>query len=309
MKKEICVSEIAHFLCSEYFGEDIFVDGVNSFVNVSDNQVTFSKSKKKLENGTKCLILVPLDFVYDKNLSYAVIKVQNPRLSFIRVIDEFFIDKKTFSISKSSVIGRSCNLDESITIGENCVIGKNVTIKSGTVINHNVIISDNTIIGENCYIKSGSVIGEDGFGFERDENNIPIRFPHIGNVVIGNNVEIGCNTVIAKATLESTIIKDNVKIDDNVFIAHNVNIEENNIICACADISGSVKIGKNSWIGPNSSIIHGVFLGESVFIGIGALVTKNVKNGVTIIGNKSNSIEKYAEENNTLRRLKKLLEN
>ena len=148
--------------------------------------------------------------------------------------------------------------------------------------NNHVVIESNTIIGENCYIKSGAIIGEEGFGFEVDENNIPLRFPHIGNVVIGDNVEIGAKTTISRATLDSTIIKDNVKIDDQVFIAHNVEIDENTMIVACSEISGSTKIGKNCWIGPNCTIKDGLIVGDNVFLGIACNISKDIKSNTKL---------------------------
>ena len=111
-------------------------------------------------------------------------------------------------------------------------------IEEGTKINHNVVISDNVKIGKNCYIKSGAILGEDGFGFDFEKDGIPIRIPHIGSVVIGENVEIGSNTVIVRGTLNDTIIEDNVKMDDQVCIAHNCKIGKSSLVIAFAEISG-----------------------------------------------------------------------
>ena len=48
------------------------------------------------------------------------------------------------------------------------------------------------------------------------------------------------------------------------------------MICACADISGSVEIGENVWVGPNSSIKDKIQIGSGSIIGIGTTVTSDV---------------------------------
>lgn len=282
--QKINVEQVAEFLNSQFLGENIVLDKATSLDNVEDNTLVFSKSSKNLVMKKKCLILVPLDFDYLDNCLYAIIKVENPRLSFAKVVNEFFIKNNEIGISKSTKIGSNCNIHSSVSIGENCVIGNNVLIEEGTIINHNIVISDNIKIGKNCYIKSGAILGEDGFGFDFEKDGTPIRIPHIGRIEIGDNVEIGCNTVIARGTLNNTKIEDSVKIDDQVFIAHNCKIGKNTVIIAFAQISGSVVIGENCWIGPNSSIIQKIKIGNNVTIGIGSVITEDIHDNKKIMG-------------------------
>lgn len=274
--------EISNFLDTNLFGKNIIINKVLSLNSIQNNSFTFSKSKT-IDTIKECLILVPLDF-QDNGYNFSYIKVANPRLSFAKIVQKFFVKKVNYFIDKSVKIGDNCSIDKNVKIAFNCVIGDNVSIGKGTILNNNIVIYDNTIIGNNCYIKSNSVIGEDGFGFDFEEDGTPIRIPHIGNVEIGNNVEIGANTSIARATIQSTIIEDNVKIDDNVLIAHNCIIGKNTIITACAEISGSVVIGKNCWIAPNCSIIQKITIGDNVTVGIGAIVTKNIQSNQKVMG-------------------------
>ncbi len=282
--KIINVLDIANFLKSNFFGFNFYIEKASSLDKASDNVLVFSKGNKLEDLTSKCLVLVPLDFEYHENVSYSIIKVENPRLAFAKVVNHVFIDDQNFGISKTVKIGDNAIIDESVSIGEYCLIGKNVIIKKGTKINHHVVISDNIIIGENCYIKSGAIIGEDGFGFDFEKDGTPIRIPHIGAVVIGNNVEIGSNTVIVRGTLNDTVIGNNVKIDDQVFIAHNCDIGDKTVIIAFAEISGSVKIGENSWIGPNCSIMQKINIGNNVTIGIGAVITNNIEDNKKVMG-------------------------
>jgi len=208
----------------------------------------------------------------------------NPRLDFCRLSKKFFPKTRSPGIEESAVIGENVSLGKGVYIGHNVVVEDNVKIGDYTIVMHNVIVSTNTEIGTHCLIKSGTVIGQRGFGFERDEEGIPIEFTHYGKVTIGNHVEIGAlNTVVAGA-LSDTIIEDHVKTDDHVHIAHNVVIGRGSFITACAEISGSVRIGKQVWLGPNCSVIDKITLGDQVFVGIGAVVTKSFSERAVIAG-------------------------
>ena len=274
--------EIADFLNEKLVGENILLTHVKPLNDLDDYSFSFSKNKN-VETKFTSLILVPKGTICE-DTTFSYVCVDNPRLSFAKVVNEFFTKKIEYSINSTVKIGKNCDIAENISIGANCVIGDNVKIGDGTVINNNIVIYDNTIIGKNCYIKSGTVIGEDGFGFDFEEDGTPIRIPHIGNVEIGDNVEVGAKNTIARATLGKTIIENNVKMDDQVHIAHNCKIGKNTIITACAEISGSVTIGQNCWIGPNASIIQKVKIGDNVTIGIGSVITGDVEDRKKVMG-------------------------
>lgn len=287
MGYKVKASEIAKLLHTTLYGSDIELVGVSALSKPENWSLIFSKSNTPVlpETG-HFLLLVPLNFdIQESHISTSsFIKVSNPRLAFAKVVSEFFTQKIVPGICASSKIGCNCKIDKSVRIGSYCVIGNNVEIGPNTVINNSVVIGDDTIIGKDCYIKSGAVLGEDGFGFEFDEAKVPIRIPHIGNVILGNNVEVGANSVIARGTIGSTTIENNVKIDDSVFIAHNCKIGESTLVIAFAEISGSVTIGKNCWIAPNCTIINKVRIGDNVVVGIGALIINDIPSNTKYMG-------------------------
>ena len=204
---------------------------------------------------------------------------RNPRLDFARLLAR--LDSEVgFLWSEMPP-----QIHPSARIGKNVVIANGVTVGADTVIGHNVVIGREVAIGERCNIKSCAVIGEEGFGFERDENGMAVRLPHIGTVVIGNDVEVGSLTTICRGTLDNTVICDGVKIDDHVHIAHNIQIDQHAFIIACAEISGGVKIGKRAWIAPGASVLNQLSVGDDAVVGLGAVVVKNVESGVTVVGN------------------------
>lgn len=289
-------TDIARFLSTELVGSDYPVESVAALNKATTHSLVFAKSAKfQLDPYCHCVIICPLESTWGKeNMSCSLIKVNNPRLAFAKVLTQFFEKKSNAGISANAIIGQGCQIDSTVFIGNHCVLGDNVSIGPRSIINHNVVIADNTVIGSDCYIKSGAILGEDGFGFDFEEDKTPIRVPHLGNVVIGNYVEIGANNTIARATLGSTIISDYVKCDDQVHIAHNCSIGEATIITAQAEISGSVNVGKHCWIGPNAAIMQKVSIGDHATIGIGSIVLRTVKAGTTVFGNPAKVIKRAA---------------
>jgi len=55
-------------------------------------------------------------------------------------------------------------------------------------------------------------------------------------------------------------------------------------------ICGSATIGKNCWIGANSTIMNQVTIGDNVTIGIGANVVEDVPSGSVIAGVKAQTV-------------------
>jgi UDP-3-O-[3-hydroxymyristoyl] glucosamine N-acyltransferase LpxD len=201
-----------------------------------------------------------------------------PRLAFIQVLTwlEAKIGFSTYDFES--------RIHNSVQLGQNVVIEKGVRVGRNSIIDHNVVIKAGTTIGENCYIGASTTIGSDGFGYERDESKTPIKFPHLGGVRIGNNVELGSLNSIVRGTLSDTIINDSVKTDNLVHIAHNCEIGINVLLTACTELSGGVKIGKNTWMGPNCSVNQKINIGEDAFVGLAAVVTKDVKPSTVVAG-------------------------
>jgi len=97
---------------------------------------------------------VLLNFEYDVNCSYSVIKVKNLRLSFAKVVDKFFIkeDKKEIEnsinckVGKNTIITACAEISGSVSIGQNCWIGPNSSIIQKVKIGDNVTIGIGSIV-------------------------------------------------------------------------------------------------------------------------------------------------------------------
>ena len=217
-----------------------------TFSDLSFCKFTGDKAHKMIRASDAGLIICCEPSKYNKKTIF----VSNPRLWFIKVVREFFLPREPPGIHPSAVINYEC-----------VEMGKNVRI------------------GPNC------TIGFDGFGFEQDEDGSYHRFPHIGRVIIGDDVEIEANTCIDRGALGDTIIGSGTKIDNLVHVAHNVEIGKNCLIVALTCLGGGVIIEDGSYVGIGASIRNQMKIGEKAFIGMGAVVVKDVEPGITVIGN------------------------
>lgn len=282
-------SDVAAFLGTQLQGQDLSLDRPASLAHLEPRAMVFAASfsgalAATLNAAADIFVIASQDYV--GRLGCAHVVVARPRLAYIRAVQRFFAPaRRPAEVASTARIGKNVTLGEGVRIGEYAVIGDRVSIGAHTEVRHHAVLADGVVVGKHCVIKSHAVIGEEGFGFEYDESGVPLRFPHLGSVRIGDHVEVGSSTVIARGTLDDTVVEDHVKFDDKTFVAHNVVIGAGTLVTACAEISGSVRIGKRVWIGPNASVIDKVAIGDGAFIGIAAAVTKDVATQIAVGGN------------------------
>lgn len=284
------------------------INKVSSLNNPQNNALIFildyqEKENEKLKYVKDSLLIVNLEAKISAEVkeNNSVIWIDNPRREYIYILKKYEkaekkqYDKNLSYISEKSIIGNNMIIEPFVFIDENVVIGENCYIKSG------VKIYKNVTIGNNCTFGANTVIGDIGFGIERltsgkrqkiSFNGIPIKMPHYGGVIIGDNVEIGALNTIVSGAIDPTIIENYVKTDDHVHIGHNDKIREGVLITAAVEISGSVEVSKNTWIGPNSSLMQKIKIGENNIIGIGTNVLKSSNNNEVVIGNPSKVLKK-----------------
>ena len=247
-------------------------------------------------------VIVNKDFVAEKPISTTMIKVEDARLAFAKLLEMYNsmrfayvgIEEPSF-ISKDVQIDSSCYVGAFTYIGKNVRVGKNVKIYPNVFLGENVQIGDNTtlyagvkvyhdcIIGKHCTIHSGAIIGSDGFGFAPNSENSYAKVTHIGNVLLEDYVEIGGNTTIDRATMGSTFIRKGVKLDNLIQIAHNVEIGENTVIAAQTGVAGSTKIGSNCLIGGQVGIVGHITIANGTKIAAQSGVGQSILNENEIV--------------------------
>ena len=87
-----------------------------------------------------------------------------------------------------------------------------------------------------------------------------------------------------------------ITIGDGTLVGHNVTIatlnHDYNPNNRASITPKPVKIGKNVWIGSDSTILPGVEIGDGAIIGAGSVVTKNVPANTIAAGNPARIIRK-----------------
>jgi UDP-3-O-[3-hydroxymyristoyl] glucosamine N-acyltransferase LpxD len=279
---------IARQLQVPYTGEDFPIRSIASADRAVAHALVFLKKPKEpivqALNALSC-VLVITNTECAHVLKTSVLVVDNPRLVFAKAVTALLGTDPVAGVHRTAVVAATARIGKGVTIGAYCVIEDDVEIGDYTVLRNHVTVSRNCRIGRRCLIKSGAVIGEKGFGFEFELDGTPYPLPHAGGVVIGDHCEVGSVTTIVGGTIEPTRLMDHCKIDDHVHIAHNVTIGRRAFVIACAEVSGSVRIGDDAWIAPNASILESLTVGPRALVGLGAVVNKDVPPNTIVVGN------------------------
>lgn len=277
-------------------GKDFYVYRPASINAPLDNSVMFLMGKRKEAVDIfylvkNCLIFWQRELFVPEEIENknAIIRVDEPRLEYCRFFKENSITnlptKETFIFIDGAYICDNAVISKNVTIMPGAYIGGQVRIGDNSYIGCGAKIVGNVKIGKNVVIRENTVIGANGLSTDRDIKGHAVTMPQFGGVIIEDNVEIGSNSVIARGAIDNTIIGRGSKIDNSCFISHNVQLGADTFIVGETIMFGSSKTGDRAFISGNSTIRNKVAIGNDAFVGMGAVVTKNVVSGTIVIGN------------------------
>ena len=280
-------SQIAAFLGLPLHGSDVAITRVVPLAQLQDNCLGFARDFRPdfleiINQHPASLVICSPPYAGKVRASHLL--VGNPRLAFLRAVQEFFYSAPPAAIHPTAVVDPTARLGREVSLGPGTVVGAGARLGDRTRLGSNVVIAPGVVIGADCVIKSNTVIGEDGFGYELNDLGQPERFPHIGTVVIEDNVHIGACSTVEKGTIDKTLICQNVKIDDLVQIGHNTVTGPNTLVMAGTIICGGAVVGRNCWLAPNTTLKDGVRMGDFSQTGLGAVVINDVPERVVVIG-------------------------
>ena len=168
------------------------------------------------------------------------------------------IDPETVFINHDTKFGRDVVVHPNVVFSQNVIIDSLVQIKSFSHL-------------EECKIKSGSSIGP----FAR------IR----GDSILGNNSKVGNFVEIKKSKVSEKVKINHLSYIGDSDIGSSTNIGAGTITCNYdGKNKNKTKIGKNSFVGSNSTIIAPIKVGKNVTMGAGSTFNKDIPNNTIAIG-------------------------
>ncbi len=319
------LSELADRLGAKLSGAgDVEITGVAGIDDADRGFITFVSDKqhlKDLEKSRASAAIVPVDVPV---MHMPLLLVKNPRLSFARAIELFYVKPyEPSGISDKAWIGRNVHIgvdpairpyavvDDDAHIGDRVTlypgvyIGKGATVGDDSIIYANASIAHGISIGRRVIIQAGAAIGGDGFGFVTDSGKHH-KIPQVGGVIIEDDVEIGANSTIDRATLGNTVIKKGTKIDNLVQVAHNVTIGEHCLLAGQVGIAGSTTLGSYVVLGGQAGVADHISIGDRVMAGGGTAITQDVAAGQIVAGKNAMPIRDWLKVQAILPKLPEL---
>jgi len=229
-------------------------------------------------NANVVAIITTKEFVDEVDVGKGLIRAGNPQLEFY-LIHNRLCESGRMTLTEDWGVHESAQIHHSVNLPPRCRIGK------GVIIEANASIEELSVIGDYSYIGVGAVVGARGMHRTYvDGKNI--RFFDAGGVKIGRNCEILANATIQRSYFrEYTIIGNDVKIGPGANLGHGCEINHSTVMAGNAVLAGYCQIGKNVWIGPNSTVAHMVKVGDGARVNLGSVVVKNVAAETEVSGN------------------------
>lgn len=222
------------------------------------------------------------DFIASR-IEYAIVenRFAQPSEKSILVCRDGLGEETFFRVHLDLVAaGRPTNIvdfrDQGAVVHPSAVIMDHVQLGADCVVEPGAVIYPNSVVGARAVIKANAVIGGEGFEVKYIGGRRTL-IPHTGGVFLGSDTMIGSSTCVDRGLFGTfTQIGRASHVDNLVHVAHNVIIGEDCGIVACAEISGSTRLGNGVWYGPNASCNHEINFGDFSFVGTGSVVTRDV---------------------------------
>jgi UDP-3-O-[3-hydroxymyristoyl] glucosamine N-acyltransferase len=325
------LQSLAELVSARLIGDGkVEVSRVASIVSAQPGDLVFVQSDKHLAGAlaSPASAVVAGEFAASGNAAKPLLIAPNPRLAFATAASVLHAAPEyppaihaTAVIHPSAKVSPTASIDAHAVIEANAVIGDRTYISAGCYIGAGVVMGDDcqiypgvviypgTSVGRRVIVHAGAVLGSDGFGYVRDEKHGRyVKFPQIGQLIIGDYVEIGANATIDRGALDATVIGAGTKLDNLVHIGHNCALGANVIMAAQVGLSGSVRVGDDSLlggqvgIGDHAEIEAGSILGGQA----GILPHKKFRGkGEVFWGTPAKPLREYLKELATLARLTK----
>jgi len=301
---ELKLSELADRLELALDGDgDVVITGLAGFQDAGPGDLTFvddPKLLKQLDDTRASAVILS----QGHDVPVPALRTADPRAAFAAALGIYAPDADRYlqpGVHASASIDPSADLAADVAVGAGSVIGPGVSIGAGTRIAARVVIEADVTLGAECCLYSGSVIrercrlgdrvilqpgaviGSDGFGYHPGPAGL-IKIPQIGIVVLEDEVEVGANSCVDRATTGETRIGVGTKIDNLCQVGHNVSVGRFCAMSALSGISGSCTLGDGVTMAGQTGVADHLTLGNGAKVGARSAVTRDVPDGMTVMG-------------------------
>ena len=230
-----------------------------------------------------------------------ILSKENKKISYIEIDEKEILGINTqLELSKAEGISQNLIREKAMIKGVKLIDPNSIFINHDTKFGKDIIIHPNVVFGKNvivdsfveiksfshleeCRIKQDSIIGP----FAR------IR----GKSIIGEKSKVGNFVEIKKSDLSEKVKVNHLSYVGDAKIGASTNIGAGTITCNYdGKNKNKTKIGKNTFVGSNSSIIAPIKIGNNVKMGAGSVFDKDIPDNNLSIG-RAHQINKKIKKN------------
>ena len=218
-----------------------------------------------------------------------ILNLQNEEIAFVEINEEEILGvNDQIDLSIAEKIAQHSLRKQAMLNGVKLIDPETVFLSFDTEISKNVTIHPNVVFGKN--VKISSAVEIKSFSHIEDceihENCVIGPFARIrGESILGKESKIGNFVEIKKSNLDKKVKINHLSYIGDSEIGTSTNIGAGTITC---NYDGHNKnktiIGKNSFIGSNSTIIAPIKIGDEVTLGAGSVFNQDVPDDSLSIG-------------------------
>lgn len=216
-----------------------------------------------------------------------LLRVEDPRASFIDTL-EYLQDSKL--IRMSSLMPENSIISPDAKVGVGAIIDSGVQIEAGATVGNGAVVHAGTWLKRGASIGDNCIVGGSGINAYVGLDGGRRRFPHIAGVIIGEGASLGDGCVVVRGILSSTRIGENCIIGNLCNIGHGVDIDNDVWISVGTLIGGHTRISTGATIAMGCTIRDNVSIGAHANVGMGSVVTKHVRAGMSVFGNPARTL-------------------
>lgn len=233
-----------------------------------------AKVPESVSIGENCVVMADVELGEAVELGHNVVIHAGTRLGAATVVGDCAVVGKQPRPPKTSTLSYSEPF-KPLVVGEGCTIGAGAVIYAGTALGKNTMVADQASVRENCKIGDFSLVGR--------------------GVCVENSVKIGSYTKVQS----NAYITAYTTLEDRVFIAPCVTTTNDNFMGRTEERFKHMKgphVKRGARVGGNSILLPGVTIGEEAFVAAGSVVTRDVPDGMLVMGVPAKFVRDVPEE-------------